>query len=421
MFSREKKSRLSAGGASWEHWGGVFGRALPYVTLAAALLLTLLQPELSQRERGEIIVLSAAAAVWVYIFYTRSGPGPQSRPLLKVIYFAGFLVLAAALMSRHAIFFLFAVTGFIHAAVLRPWPLVFLGVGLTSTLINTMITGFPWPERDTWVFYGALITFQTLGAGLSILFVEKVTGLSEERKQAVERLEAALKENAGLQAQLVTQAREAGILEERQRLAREIHDTLAQGLTGIITQLGAFQQANDLDRRQRHFDNALRLARESLAEARRSVHALRPGPLAGAPLPQALEEVAREWSQIHGVNTEITITGDPVELSAEVEDALLRTAQEALANIAKHARATRTGITLSYMDDMVALDIRDDGVGFQLIDQREDGGEGFGMDSMRQRLLQVNGSIEIESEPGNGTAISARVPTAAGVKEQVFS
>src|SRR5690606_10728100 len=101
--------------------------------------------------------------------------------------------------------------------------------------------------------------------------------------------EAALAENAALQEQLVVQAREAGILEERQRLAREIHDTLAQGLIGIITQLGAAGQAKDNEAaRERHLDHALRLARESLSEARRSVHALRPGPLVGARLPEAL-------------------------------------------------------------------------------------------------------------------------------------
>src|SRR5207237_1763850 len=96
-------------------------------------------------------------------------------------------------------------------------------------------------------------------------------------RQAVARLEAALVENAGLHAQLLAQAREAGVLDERQRMAREIHDTIAQGLTGIVTQLEAAGQAKDRsDDWQRHIKNATRLARESLSEARRSVGATRP-------------------------------------------------------------------------------------------------------------------------------------------------
>ena len=107
-----------------------------------------------------------------------------------------------------------------------------------------------------------------------------MTEQSEERREALARLEAALEENAGLHAQLLTQAREAGVLDERQRMAREIHDTIAQGLTGIITQLEAADQARDRPAdRDRHLENAERLARESLTEARRSVEASMPGAL----------------------------------------------------------------------------------------------------------------------------------------------
>jgi signal transduction histidine kinase len=108
----------------------------------------------------------------------------------------------------------------------------------------------------------------------------------EELSEANRRLEATLAENAGLHEQLLTQAREAGILDERQRMAREIHDTLAQGLAGIITQLQAAQEAaaHDPAERRRHFDAAVRLARDSLTEARRSVDALRPEPWSGPAL-----------------------------------------------------------------------------------------------------------------------------------------
>jgi len=196
-------------------------------------------------------------------------------------------------------------------------------------------------------------------------------------------------------------------------MAREIHDTLAQGLTGIITQLQAAER--DPAQRRRHVDAAVTLARESLTEARRSVDALRPEALEGARLGEALTGVAHRWSERSGVPAQVTVTGTARPMTAEAESALLRTAQEALANVAKHAAATRVGLTLSYMDDEVVLDVRDDGRGF---DQARVGvpgqAGGFGLVAMRQRIEGLSGTLDVESEPGLGTAISARVPAEPG-------
>ena len=148
-------------------------------------------------------------------------------------------------------------------------------------------------------------------------------------------------------------------------MAREIHDTIAQGLTGIITQLEAANQAVDRPAdRDRHLANAELLARESLTEARRSVEASIPAALESRSLPEALDGVAREWSDLNGIPIDIRVTGEVIALHPDIEVALLRTAQEALANVARHAGATRAGLTLSYMGDVVTLDVRDDGVGF---------------------------------------------------------
>jgi signal transduction histidine kinase len=206
------------------------------------------------------------------------------------------------------------------------------------------------------------------------------------------------------------------VLDERGRMAREIHDTIAQGLTGIITQLEAADQARERPTdRDRHLENAKRLARESLTEARRSVEAGMPAALESRSLPDALREVAVEWSELNGIPVDVTITGDPVALHPEIEVALLRTGQEALANVAKHAGATRAALTLSFMGDVVTLDIRDDGVGFAVADRgpADASGSGFGLTAMRQRVARVAGSLAIESEPGGGTAVSARVPAVA--------
>jgi signal transduction histidine kinase len=260
-----------------------------------------------------------------------------------------------------------------------------------------------------------IVGLQTLTIGGGSYMGGRITLESDKRKRLVADLEAALQENAGLHVQLLTQAREAGVLDERQRLAREIHDTLAQGLTGIITQLEAAEQARDHDAVwQQHVDQACTLARESLAEARRSVEALRPEKLEGAHLADAIRDMAMQWSESSSVPVQIETTGRPMPLHTELEVTLFRIAQEALTNVAKHARASKAGVTVSYMDDVVLLDVRDDGIGFSPgstpTGARSDTGHGFGLRAMEQRLRRVGGKLAIESTPGAGTAISASVP-----------
>jgi signal transduction histidine kinase len=288
-----------------------------------------------------------------------------------------------------------------------------VGIAATSILINTLIAGVP-QTSEAWTFYLAIIVVQTIAISAGAVFGEKVTEQNEERRVALARLETALEENAGLHAQLLTQAREAGVLDERQRMAREIHDTIAQGLTGVITQLEAADHAKDrtVDR-DRHIENAKRLARESLAEARRSVEASMPAALESGTLPDALAVVARDWSELTGIPVDVKVTGEVTSLHPEIEVALLRIGQEALTNVAKHAGATRAGLTLSFMGDVVTLDVRDDGVGFIVPDRGPADGTSFGLTGMRQRVARVAGSLAIESEPGGGTAISARVPAIA--------
>jgi signal transduction histidine kinase len=408
-------------GTAWERRGHLFGSWLPYVTLGSASILFLILSRQTWQERGVTLALAALAAGWVYGMYTRLKSDRSAQQLRMIVYFSGFLLLASVLMSHHPIFLVFAVTGLLHAAELRPWPLVFLGVGLTSILINTITTGFPWQTQESWLIFGAIIILQTLAISFGVMLSNRLNELSEQRRQAVGRLEAALEENARLHAQMLAQARETGVFQERQRLAREIHDTLAQAFLGIITQLGAVQQSqNRPDDQQRHLENAMLLAREGLAEARRAVKALPPEPLESASLPDALAKVAQQWSHQNGVPVEVTNIGDPLALHPEIEAALLRTAQEALSNVARHAKATRVGVTLSYIGDWVLLDVRDDGIGFAADDHATGRDVGFGLNTMRQRVSRVAGTLTIESEPGGGTAISARVPAIATGQEAVM-
>ncbi|HEX2361789.1 MAG TPA: sensor histidine kinase [Jiangellaceae bacterium] len=324
------------------------------------------------------------------------------------------LLLATVLMVWEPLFFIFTITGFFHAALLGPWYATFLGVFATSVLINTVPFGVTAdPTVADVIGYVSIIVIQTLAIGGGTVVGAKMTEQNEQRRRTLGELEAAVAENQALQAQLLTQAREAGVHDERQRIAGEIHDTLAQGLTGIITQLEAAEQSADQPAEwRRHIANASQLAREGLSEARRSVGAMRPEALEKAPLLNAIRDVVEQWSRMHGIPVAVATTGTARQLHPEIEVALLRTAQEALANVAKHANASKVWLTVSYMEDVVTLDVRDDGTGFQPGSAAASDG-GFGLTGMRRRVSRVAGILEIESEPDGGTAISATVPAVA--------
>jgi signal transduction histidine kinase len=388
---------------------------VPYPLLGVSTLLSQWQPYQTAGDRLIVLGLAALAAAWVLLMYTLAPPSWRQRTSMMLAYFVGVLVLGGLLEAQSGFFIAFVITGFFQAFML-PTALAFLGVAATSSVLYLSSPDSSWQFPQALPVLIFLVGLQTLTIGGGSYMGVRITKESEKRKQLVADLEAALEENAGLHVQLLTQAREAGVLDERQRMAREIHDTLAQGLAGIITQLEAADQARDRSEQWRtHVDQARALARESLTEARRSVQALRPEPLEGSRLVDALADMAKQWSKASSVMLHVESTGQPVPLLAELEVTLFRVAQEALTNVAKHARASKVGVTVSYMGDVVLLDVRDDGIGFTAGAVPANGrsssaGHGFGLKGMEQRLRQVGGKLEIESAPDAGTAISASVP-----------
>jgi signal transduction histidine kinase len=371
------------------------------------------------------LAIAAAAAGWMLWMVTLH-PAWTTRPGLMGGYYVGLVAFSAVLVLRSPLFGFFAFTGYVHALRLLPGGWRYVGVAATSVLAATSQTGGPpRPGGVGIATYLIVVAFNMLIAGAMSLVSQITYQQSQLRKQMIgeledgnRRLESMMAENAGLHVQLLAQAREAGVADERQRMAREIHDTLAQGLTGIITQLEAATRArHDSDPWRQHLDQARALARESLTEARRTVQALRPESLDDAHLPDAIAEMAKRWAETAGIQVDVETTGDPRPLLPDIEVALYRVAQEALANVGKHAQATRVGLTLSYLDDVVLLDVRDDGVGFapDAAKRARAGraGHGYGLAAMAQRLRRVAGGLEIESSPGEGTAISASVPALA--------
>ncbi|SEG69863.1 Signal transduction histidine kinase [Actinacidiphila yanglinensis] len=396
---------------------------LPYGGLAVSLALVLALGPHHPRSVAAAVGLSAAAALW-HRFMAVPYPPPAGRQGQAIAYCAGVLLFIAGLVLLSPYFGFFGFTGYLQVALLPRWlrpPAIAVNA---AAMALSQVGGIGHLHGGGAAAYAGLVVVNLLVAGaITYQGIEedqrsrRRARMVDELAEANRKLRETMAENAGLHAQLVTQAREAGVLDERQRMAGEIHDTLAQGLTGIVTQLEAADRFDGEPlRRARHMALARRLARESLAEARRSVQALRPGPLdAAAHLPGALADLAERWTQTSGIAVRVEVTGDAVPLPPALEVVLFRTAQEGLANIAKHAGASRAGLTLSYTHEVVVLDVLDDGAGFDAsaaADRagRSEDGHGYGLTAMRQRLRQVGGALAIESAPGDGTALSASVP-----------
>jgi signal transduction histidine kinase len=395
----------------------VIGRYGPYAGLVVGLALS--PPFLAGGPVWPWVligVLVPVAALWTALL-TTVRPVRAENPVVGAVYMAGLIVLMAVLTYASPLFAFEAVAVYMHAFAFLRGHWRFAAVVLGAVIVSYAQVGGRFVELTPGLAIAMVVltVANALLGGGGTYFGVFMSEQSERRRRIIDelgaanrRLSEALDENANLHAQLLAQAREAGVLDERARLAREIHDTIAQGLTGIVTQLEAAGVADgDPVVRRRHIDTARGLARESLTEARRSVDALGPRQLVEAQLPDAIADMAKRWAETSGVELIIDTTGDPRPLLPELEVTLFRVAQEALANVGKHADAARVGLTLSYMDDVVVLDVRDDGRGFA---SGARGGAGFGLVAMEQRVRRVAGAFSVESAPGEGTALSASVP-----------
>ncbi|MEV6906954.1 sensor histidine kinase [Amycolatopsis sp. NPDC051071] len=242
-----------------------------------------------------------------------------------------------------------------------------------------------------------LVIFSLLAGRFTSQIIEE----SKARAELIDQLEAS-------QAEVSRLSREAGTAAERERMAREIHDTLAQGFTSIVTLTQAIESEWDTDPKaaRRHLDLAARTARENLAEARAIVAAEKPSALASGSLEDAVRRQAERLREEAGIATTFEVAGPLPALPMATEVVLLRGAQEAMSNIRKHSRATKVSLRLSVVDGRVRLSVIDDGAGF---DPAEPTG-GFGLTGMRARADQVGGIVTLESRPGAGTTVKLEVP-----------
>jgi signal transduction histidine kinase len=288
-----------------------------------------------------------------------------------------------------------------------PWPAVFRTgkPGLMEDI--RALPFFPWQERLISLGVITILIVPMSIAGR----VDAVVGVRFTQKRAFSadelELAQALANQAMLAMQLTrlsAQSHTAGVMEERNRMARDIHDTLAQGFTGVIMQLeaakGAIAQNNIAEATER-VERAGDLARVGLGEARRSVLALRPRSLQDATLCMALDDLLKRMTNGSGLQAEFHLEGDEPAMPGEWEEGLLRVAQESLTNTIKHAKAKNFRATLTFGQKEIQFCLTDDGSGFDLHAEHE----GFGLLGMKERVGQMGGQFILRSLPGQGTEI----------------
>jgi signal transduction histidine kinase len=216
---------------------------------------------------------------------------------------------------------------------------------------------------------------------------------------------------------LLEQAHQLGVSQERQRLAAEIHDSLTQGFISIVTHLEVAEAKLEQQPAALRADlqgllnQARKTARDNLTAARQMTWALRPDLQQVVPLAESLAKLTDNWARANGIPVEFSASGDTRQLHPDIETAVVRTTQEALNNIQKHAQATQVSVTLTYMDKLVALDVQDNGRGCDpaSLAQRSSG-SGFGLESIREQVRQLGGELIIEGKSGKGCTVAIALP-----------
>lgn len=329
---------------------------------------------------------------------------------LAVGWLIGFAVIWSTAVTVSAEFVWLAFLLWLLAGHLLPlrWGLVFsafvLAVVVVAPILHQSATTY---ANVFGPLIGGIFAF-----GISRGYLQLLRDAAE-RELLVASLTRAQQEMAELQDELALAQRQSGAIAERTRISRDIHDTVAQSLSSIRLLSHAEASRTDDPAVIRTLNQVETLAGDSLADVRRIVAALVPAELENGALPAALQRMLDRSHEETGVQTDLRVDDSLPLMPTEVEVALLRTAQSALANVRLHARASRVVMSLIDAEDSVRLDITDDGNGFDVAAWEHAAGletSSYGLRFMRARLRELGGGLDIESSPGAGTAISAHLP-----------
>lgn len=387
MTVEERGETLGGGAEADRKWELFLG-----IVTAGVLVATVAVTELSLARRlggvAAIVVIVVIYAIGGRRLVTRENPRAASVFVVVVI-----VVFAAGTYSASIVsYLLFAVCPLIYLVL----PVRRAGLAVVVACFMPVVCAF---GRDGWdasivTHLGPIfLVSAALGVWLGT-WINRIIEQSKERAVLIAELQAS-------RAVVARLSHEAGVAAERERLAGEIHDTLAQGFTSIITLV----QAADPALANERLALAVRTARENLDESRALIAALGPSALADASLAEAVRRQAASFTEAIGVPAVARVTGEPRALPTAVEVVLLRAAQEALTNVRRHAGAHEVDVLLAYRDESVRLVVRDDGRGFD-----PEAAHGFGLSAMRARAEQVRGSLLVRSDPETGTTIELEVP-----------
>jgi signal transduction histidine kinase len=374
-----------------------------YGLLATVAVSLLIDDGLSTRQTWTgLIVLAALIAAYTFLGRPVLGEdrvGPAVAYI--VVAWLGFFWLVT--ISDSAFILLFALFPQVWALLPVREAVITTVVGILG-LVVVQAADAGWSlEAFVGAGIGGLVSL-----GVSILLGLWISGVIRES----ERRAALIGELERTRAELAAAEHERGALSERERLAHEIHDTLAQGFASIIALAQAAEAAVDTHPEAAR-DRILlveRTARDNLAEARALVTGLTPVGLDGATLAEAVQRLVGRFKREAGVSAELRVSGTPRNLGSAAEVVLLRAAQEALTNVRRHAHADRVRVNLDYRQDAATLEVVDDGLGFET-----DRMDGFGLRGMRARVEQAGGELELTAGPGQGTILRLHVPAPAGV------
>jgi signal transduction histidine kinase len=390
---------VTAAPAPQHAWQGGLRRwdAYSAIILAATLVIVAVAEPL--RHAAVTAALLVAMVPW-FVLVGRPAMMGRDQPARAMIYLAGVFALLLAAEQSGAI-----VTFMLLALCPQCFMIVSLGwAGIAATALNCtpLLIGLERGEHGSQLALTAAIA--VAGAAFSIAFgswVMRIIDQSAERAGLIEQLEST-------RAELAAVHRDAGMAAERQRISTEIHDTLAQGFASLVMLVQAAEASlrTDPDGAGHHLRLATQTARENLAEARALVAGLSPAQLAGGSLDDALRRVAGQLRSQAGIAADLEIAGPARPLATSAEVVLLRVCQEALANVRKHAGASRASVRLAYQADAVELEVTDDGAGFD----PDAACGGYGLSGMRARVAEAGGALTVRSAPRAGTTVRVRVP-----------
>jgi signal transduction histidine kinase len=392
--SRDELAAVWRGQAIWWHVGC-------YAIIATAVVVSLLQPA-GPNGRWPTVLLLGGFAVAYALFGRRAVMREQTgyAVLYQLSAWTCVLTIIAIDPGFEAWLLFFCIFPQIWSTFeVRPALLV-TGLALLALFAATVLPAKDPRQEVAGALVSVVISF-ALSAALG-LFIHRIIGEAEQRAAVIDELRST-------RAQLAAVERAQGVQDERSRLSREIHDTLAQGFTSVIAlsrAAGAALDREDLETTRERLSLIEATAIDNLAEARVIVSELTPGHLQSRTLVEALARLADSVTRETGIRVSSTVEGDPVPLGGNAEVVLLRGVQEALSNVRRHAAASTAVVSLAYEPERVELTVSDDGAGFD----PDTVAAGFGLEGLRARAAELGGAVSIGRAEPRGTRLVMELP-----------